>query len=129
MSPEREEAMHGLRRWMFDHVYHDGIAKAEEGRAQQMIEMLYEYYMATLDMKNCRELPVPVLIYFQYDNRLQLKQKAFLFRYVIEHEKWLGKLFEAYDGIIKAFTFEQLQKGVINEDIAVLYHHYLTKEK
>ena len=46
MSPEREAAMHGLRRWMFDHVYHDGIAKAEEGRAQQMIEMLYEYYMA-----------------------------------------------------------------------------------
>ncbi|MEE0817314.1 MAG: DUF5717 family protein [Coprococcus catus] len=89
---------------------------------------LFEYYMATLDMKNCRELPVPVLIYFQYDNRLQLKQKAFLFRYVIEHEQWLGKLFEAYDGIIKAFTFEQLQKGVINEDIAVLYHHYLTKE-
>ena len=75
---------------------------------------LFEYYMATLDMKNCRELPVPVLIYFQYDNRLQLKQKAFLFRYVIEHEQWLGKLFEAYDGIIKAFTFEQLQKGVIN---------------
>ena len=36
--------------------------------------------------------------------------------------------YEAYDGIIKAFTFEQLQKGVINEDIAVLYHHYLTKE-
>ena len=46
MSPEREEAMHGLRRWMFDHVYHDGIAKAEEGRAQQMVEMLYGYYMA-----------------------------------------------------------------------------------
>ena len=46
MSPEREEAMHGLRRWMFDHVYHDGIAKEEEGRAQQMIEMLYGYYMA-----------------------------------------------------------------------------------
>ena len=31
---------------MFDLVYHDGIAKAEEGRAQQMIEMLYGYYMA-----------------------------------------------------------------------------------
>lgn len=49
MSPERETAMHGLRRWMFDHVYHDGTAKAEEGRAQQMIEMLYEYYMAHPD--------------------------------------------------------------------------------
>ena len=43
MSPEREEAMHQLRSWMFDHVYHDGIVKEEEGRAQQMIEMLYGY--------------------------------------------------------------------------------------
>lgn len=89
---------------------------------------LFEYFMATLDMKNCKELPVPVLIYFQYDNRLQLEQKAFLFRYVIDHQRWLGKLFTTYDGIIKAFTFEQLQKGVINENIAVLYDHYLTKE-
>lgn len=89
---------------------------------------LYEYFMATLDMKTCKELPVPVLIYFQYDNHLQIAQKAFLFRYVIEHQKWLGKLFETYDGIMKAFTFEQLQKGVINENMAVLYDHYLTKD-
>lgn len=89
---------------------------------------LYEYYMATLDMASCKKLPVPVLIYFQYDNRLKLEQKAFLFRYVIEHRKQLEKLFTAYDGIIKAFTFEQLQKGVINEDIAVLYDYYLTKD-
>ena len=32
---------------------------------------LYEYYMATLDMASCKKLPVPVLIYFQYDNHLQ----------------------------------------------------------
>ena len=89
---------------------------------------LYEYYMATLDMASCKKLPVPVLIYFQYDNHLQLDQKAFLFRYVIEHRDQLDRLFTAYDGIIRAFTFEQLQNGVINEDIAVLYDHYLTKE-
>ena len=57
-----------------------------------------------------------------------LIQKAFLFRYVIEHRDQLDRLFTAYDGIIRAFTFEQLQNGVINEDIAVLYDHYLTKE-
>lgn len=89
---------------------------------------LYEYYMATLDIANCKELPTSVLIYFQYDNRLQFDQKAFLFRYVIEHREKLAKLFEVYDGIIKAFTLEQLQNGRMNENIAVLYRHYLTRE-
>lgn len=52
MSPGMETAMHGLRRWMFENVYRNGIAKAEEGKAQRMIEMLYEYYM-----KHEEELP------------------------------------------------------------------------
>ena len=52
MSPGMESAMHGLRRWMFENVYQNGIAKAEEGKAQQMIVMLYEYYM-----KHTDELP------------------------------------------------------------------------
>lgn len=49
MSPGMEEAMMGLRTWMFDHVYSGGIAKAEEGKAQQLIEALYEYYMEHID--------------------------------------------------------------------------------
>ena len=49
MSPGMEEAMMGLRTWMFDHVYSGGIAKAEEGKAQQLIQALYEYYMNHID--------------------------------------------------------------------------------
>ena len=41
--------MHGLRRWMFENVYRNGIAKAEEGKAQHMIVMLYEHYMKHID--------------------------------------------------------------------------------
>ena len=52
MSPGMENAMHGLRRWMFENVYRNGVAKAEEGKAQQMIVMLFEYYM-----KHGDELP------------------------------------------------------------------------
>ncbi len=33
MSEGMEEAMMGLRQWMFDHVYKNEIPKAEEGRA------------------------------------------------------------------------------------------------
>lgn len=45
MSPGMEDAMQGLRAWMFAHVYKSDIPKAEEGKAQQLIVALYEYYM------------------------------------------------------------------------------------
>jgi len=49
MSPGMEEAMQGLRSWMFHHVYCNDIPKAEEGKAQQLIVNLYNYYMARVD--------------------------------------------------------------------------------
>lgn len=52
MSPGMEAAMHGLRKWMFENVYRNKVAKGEEGKAQQLIVALYEYYM-----KNIGELP------------------------------------------------------------------------
>lgn len=45
MSPPMEKAMKNLREWMFNTVYSNSAAKAEEGRAQMMIQFLYEYYM------------------------------------------------------------------------------------
>ncbi len=45
MSPDYEKAMFGLRAWMFRHVYTGGKAKAEEGKAKKMIELLFQYYM------------------------------------------------------------------------------------
>lgn len=45
MSPGMEDAMQGLRSWLFEHVYKNEIPKAEEGRAQQLIVSLYKYYM------------------------------------------------------------------------------------
>lgn len=45
MSPAVEAAMRGLRQWMFDNVYKNGVAKAEESKAQQLIVRLYDYYM------------------------------------------------------------------------------------
>ncbi len=49
MSPDMEEAMQGLRTWMFDHVYKSDIPKAEEGKAQHLIVMLFQYYMEQPD--------------------------------------------------------------------------------
>ena len=57
MSPGMEEAMKGLRSWMFENVYKNEIPKAEEGKAQQLIVALYDYYM-----KHVEKLPEEYLV-------------------------------------------------------------------
>lgn len=45
MSPDVADAMQKLRRFMFECVYQNPVAKSEEGKAEQLIETLYEYYL------------------------------------------------------------------------------------
>ena len=49
MSEEVEEAMQGLRNFMFENVYRNPLAKQEETKAIEMIKNLYHYYMEHLD--------------------------------------------------------------------------------
>lgn len=49
MSEEIETAMRGLREFMFEHVYRNPVAKAEEKKAIQMLEQLYEYYFVHME--------------------------------------------------------------------------------
>ncbi len=44
MSTAVREAMVGLRKFMFEHVYFNPIAKGQEGKAGQMIKQLFYYY-------------------------------------------------------------------------------------
>lgn len=46
MSEPISEAMQSLRKWMFENVYRNEAAKGEEGKAQQLVAALYEYYMS-----------------------------------------------------------------------------------
>ena len=57
MSSHIEEAMQGLRRWMFENVYENKVPKAEEGRAQQLLVFLYQYYL-----EHTTELPEEYLL-------------------------------------------------------------------
>ena len=50
MSPPMEKAMKDLRGWMFNTVYSGSVAKEEEGRAQRMIQFMYEYYMKHVEL-------------------------------------------------------------------------------
>ena len=43
-SPQVGEAMLALKEFMFAHVYTNPVAKGEEGKAQDMLKMLFAYY-------------------------------------------------------------------------------------
>lgn len=45
MSKEIEDAMMGLRSFMFERVYTSPLAKGEEAKAKEMLIQLYDYYM------------------------------------------------------------------------------------
>ena len=56
LSQETFEALRELRKFMFEHVYKNPIAKVEEIKAKAMLTQLYYYYMNHLD-----ELPAKLL--------------------------------------------------------------------
>lgn len=50
MSPEVENAMMGLRKYMFKNVYTNPLAQSEETKAKAMLKMLFEYYMRNIEL-------------------------------------------------------------------------------
>lgn len=49
MSEPVEAAMKEMRQFMFEHVYQNPVAKSEEGKAEVLIEELYDYYLRHFD--------------------------------------------------------------------------------
>lgn len=90
---------------------------------------IYEYYMYSLDESQAKDLPMGVLIYFNYDNQMSVAKKAFIYAYVVNHRDTLPKIYRDYENIIKAFTYEQLKKGYISRNMVVLYHQFVTLER
>ena len=46
LSPDVEKALKDLRSFMFENVYRNPIAKGEERKAQDMLQRMFEYYIA-----------------------------------------------------------------------------------
>ncbi len=108
--------------YSYNHWYAAGISQSLK------LTRLYEYYMISLNEQETNELPSAVLYYFNYNNQLEWQKKAYLYRYVIEHRDSHQRIYQSYDKIMQAFTFEQLSKGRMDLNLSVLYNHYISKE-
>lgn len=94
--------------------------------AQLRITNLYEYYMMSIDLQTAKELPRIVLMYFSYQNNLDLTHSAFLYWYVVQHRLELGELYESYRERMEHFVVDQIQKERINRHLAGLYQEFLS---
>ena len=56
MSKDTLEAMKAIREFMFERVYQNPIAKSQEGKAEELVETLYQHYL-----KNVEQLPAEFL--------------------------------------------------------------------
>ena len=48
-SPDVAEAMMGLRKFMFEHVYVNPLVKGQEQKAQNMLQELYRFYLSHME--------------------------------------------------------------------------------
>lgn len=71
MQPETENVMNNLRDFLFDRVYHNSIAKAEEDKAMYALAKVYRYFV-----KNPDKLP---------EEFIQIKQKEGTERAVLDY--------------------------------------------
>ncbi len=95
-------------------------------RKGMRLTRLYEYYMETLDTSSRIQLPRPVLMYFNYNNNsMGENRKAWLYAAVTENRAADPESYESYRGTMAAFAKERLLERKINEDLAVLYKHFI----
>ena len=69
MSGEISSEFEKLRQFLFDNLYHDSAAKAEEGKAEGVIERLYYHYL-----KHVSELPPEFTKYIDEDGPTALQR-------------------------------------------------------
>ena len=87
---------------------------------------LFEYYVETMDISYQRELPKPLLMYFNYnDNTLGDTRKAFLYASVIAHKEKEPLIYESYRDSMKRFARRKIAEGKIDENYASVYQEFL----
>ena len=95
---------------------------------QLRITSLYEYYMLSADTREDKLPPRAILMYFAYHCDLDERRKAYLFALLVRHRQEIPELFRQYEKAIEEFSLTSMAKGVISENLAVLYRYVLGRE-
>lgn len=88
---------------------------------QFKITNIYESYMSSLNSTYDKTIPEQVTRYFMYGNRLPKREKEILFASVIKDKTRNPSIYRAYGVMISNFARKQLEKGELNDSLAIIY--------
>ena len=105
--------------------YHIWYAKGIEQNLK--ITGLYEAYLLTMDLHSAEPLPKVIQMYFQYNNQLSYQYKAALYVNIIAHKEEQPVIYGKYSETMKQFAIDEILKGHMDENLAVIYEEMLDK--
>lgn len=101
--------------------YYKGIME------QLRITELPEYYMYSLSEENYEPLNHFILTYFNYNNKLPDKKKAYLYANIIKNKETDVTTYQNYERVISEYALQKLANKIIHKDLAVIYDEVFHK--
>lgn len=100
----------------------DSFAYYEMGILRGLrITRLYEYYLASVHKDYDKRLPKVVLLYFEYESKMDYRLKAYLYANVLKNKDSYGEIYASYEKNIELFVYEQLREGHVDDSLSILY--------
>lgn len=98
----------------------------DEGQKRQLkIKHLFEAYVETMEENYSVRIPNHILTFFQYDNCLSDRRKAFLYAYILKNRNRDMGIFNVYENTIWEFAIQQIRRGVMDRHHAVIYKEFI----
>lgn len=107
------------------------VHKEYHGYFEQALAMglkivgINEYYLRSLDFNSYPILPKSLLLYFNYSNSLDAREKAYLYTNILHYEKQYDYIYRNYLERMEEFVREQMMEGRMNRYLQHLYEYFL----
>lgn len=92
------------------------------------VTKLFEYYLASRDRADKSPLPKMVLLYFGYNNELDMELRAYLYANLIRYREDNPQIYRNYALQMEEFVSEVLLTGWADENTGTVLLEYLTKD-
>lgn len=92
------------------------------------VTLLFENYIASRDRSDTSLLPKTVLLYFGYNNELELPYKAYVYANLIKYKDVYPQVYKNYTMNMKEFVLNALMDGYADENTGIVMREYMTPD-
>ena len=90
---------------------------------------IFYYYLYTKDRENYDLIPNRVLDFFSKGTSALAESRRYLFASIVANKEKRPEYYDAYADLILAYSEQQMAKGVVDKDLAVIYENVIREGK